>query len=241
MIKHIFFDLDGTLLPMNQELFVKAYFTTLSEFSTRLGIEPMKTMQGLKVSLEGMAKNDGSITNEDAFWNSFIKVIGGEKEDLIPKFESYYHEIFPGVVSKTCGYNPNSLKAIEILKEKNYPLYILTNPLFPRLATAVRVKQAGLKAEDFKEITTYENYHSCKPSVAYYQEVLHKYQLEASECLMIGNDMSEDAVVTKLGMQVYIVTDELINKENKDMNMVPHGDFNELLDFLKGLPELETQ
>ena len=29
MIKNIFFDLDGTLLPMEQEAFMKAYFTEL--------------------------------------------------------------------------------------------------------------------------------------------------------------------------------------------------------------------
>lgn len=240
MIKHIFFDLDGTLLPMDQEVFAKGYFKGLAGYAASLGMDPMKVMEGLKVALGYMTQSDSSISNEDAFWKSFLPYTGGTQEDLITKFEVFYLTQFPEVVATTCGFNPKSNEAIKLLKQKKYKVYCLTNPLFPKLATQARVKHAGLNFEDFEEVTTYENYYSCKPSLEYYKEVLAKFNLNAEECLMVGNDMSEDAVVSELGIPVYIVTNDLINRENKDLNSVQHGDFDELLEFLKSLPTLEA-
>ena len=40
MIKTILFDLDGTLLPMDQDAFTKAYFKSLSEYLLPFGYEP---------------------------------------------------------------------------------------------------------------------------------------------------------------------------------------------------------
>ena len=45
MIKHIFFDLDGTLLPKDQEVFAKGYFKGLATYAASLGMEPMKVMK----------------------------------------------------------------------------------------------------------------------------------------------------------------------------------------------------
>ena len=240
MIKYVFFDLDGTLLPMDQEVFAKGYFKGLAGYAASLGLDPMKVMEGLKVSLGYMTQSDSTISNEDAFWKTFLPYSGGTQDDLISKFEIFYRTKFPEVVAATCGFNPKASEAIKILKDKNYKLYCLTNPLFPKLATAARVKHAGLNFEDFEEVTTYENYHACKPSLEYYKEVMTKFGIKSDECLMVGNDMSEDAVVMELGIPVYIVTDDLINRENKDMSSVQHGNFDELLEFLANLPIVEA-
>ncbi len=50
---------------------------------------------------------------------------------------------------------------------------------------------------------------------------------------MLGNDVYEDMVASsKIGMQGFLHTDCLINKENIDIIKYPHGGFNELLEFL---------
>ncbi len=36
-----------------------------------------------------------------------------------------------------------------------------------------------------------------------------------------------------LGLKVFLLTDCIINKENKDISQYPNGDFNALNDFLK--------
>ncbi len=40
---------------------------------------------------------------------------------------------------------------------------------------------------------------------------------------MIGNDVQEDMGVAELGMQVYLVTDDLINATGEDISQWPQG------------------
>ena len=93
------------------------------------------------------------------------------------------------------------------LKGKGKKIYLATNPIFPRCATLNRIRWAGLSAEDFEEITTYETCRYSKPNVGYYQEILDRQGLKAEECLMIGNDKREDLAAGKLGIRTYLVTE----------------------------------
>ena len=52
---------------------------------------------------------------------------------------------------------------------------------------------------------------------------------------MIGNDVSDDMVAGELGIKTFLLTDNLINKENIDIAIYSHGGFIELNTFLKGL------
>ena len=49
---------------------------------------------------------------------------------------------------------------------------------------------------------------------------------------MVGNDVGEDMIARELGMQVFLLTDCLINKDNVDISQFPHGSFEELLAFI---------
>ena len=53
------------------------------------------------------------------------------------------------------------------------------------------------------------------------------------ECLMVGNDVDEDMCVECLGMKVFLITDNLINKNNKDINAYPNGSFDDLAEYIK--------
>ena len=52
---------------------------------------------------------------------------------------------------------------------------------------------------------------------------------------MVGNDVSEDMVTGQLGMKTFLLSDCLINKENKDISQYPNGDFTQLHTYLKEL------
>ena len=52
---------------------------------------------------------------------------------------------------------------------------------------------------------------------------------------MIGNDVSEDMVASKLGMKVFLITDNLINKNNEDIEKYPHGDFDDAINYISNL------
>ena len=49
---------------------------------------------------------------------------------------------------------------------------------------------------------------------------------------MVGNDVTEDMVAESLGMKVFLLTDCLINKKDKDINCYQHWDFTELKTYI---------
>ena len=101
------------------------------------------------------------------------------------------------------------------------------------MATENRIRWAGLSVDDFELITTYENCHYCKPNPKYYTEILERTGLNPEECLMVGNDVTEDMVAQTIGMKVFLLTHCLINKENQEISAYPHGDFLALINFIR--------
>ena len=66
-IKAVLFDLDGTLLPMEQEVFISAYFGSLVKKLATAGYEPRKLTESIWQCSAMMVKNDGSKTNKEVF------------------------------------------------------------------------------------------------------------------------------------------------------------------------------
>ena len=235
MIKNILFDLDGTLLPMDMEKFTQGYFKRLVMKAAPRGYEPEKLINRDRAGTAAMVKNNGGITNEEAFWNKFSEIYGEEKTAADkPMFDEYYRKEFSGV-REDCGFDPAAAETVKTLKEKGFALVLATNPIFPAAATESRVEWAGLDKNDFLLYTTYENSHYCKPNPKYYEEILERLHMNAEECLMVGNDVNEDMVAETLGMKVFLLTDCLLNKDNKDISAYPHGGFPELLSFVEEL------
>ena len=230
-IKTILFDLDGTLLPMDQDQFVKAYFKRLAIKLAPLGYEPEQLIGAIWKGTGAMIQNNGSCTNEQAFWHVFASIYGEGCLKDIPVFDDYYHNEFQSVASE-CGHDPRAAECIASLKQKGYRLALATNPIFPAIATESRMRWAGLNKENFELYTTYENSCYCKPNLDYYRAILAQLNVQAQECLMVGNDVSDDMVARELGMQVFLLTDCLINKDNVDINEFPHGSFEELRAFI---------
>ncbi len=230
-IKAILFDLDGTLLPMDQDTFTKDYFGRLVKKIAPFGYEPQSIIQAVWIGVKAMVKNDGSHTNEELFWNCFSEILGEGILDRKPAFEEFYKSDFQGV-KDSCGFNEKSAEVVKKLKDSGYRVALATNPIFPAIATESRIRWAGLEPSDFELYTTYENSRHCKPNIGYYEDILSQMGLKAEECLMVGNDVGEDMIAETLGMQVFLLTDCIINKNNIDINRYPNGNLDALLDFV---------
>ena len=59
MLRAILFDLDGTLLPMDQEVFTKTYFASLTNRFKKL-YDPKELIDATWSGIRAMVKNDGS-------------------------------------------------------------------------------------------------------------------------------------------------------------------------------------
>lgn len=181
-----------------------------------------------------MIKNDGSKTNEEVFWDTVTDIYGSKVKQDTHIFDEFYKTDFQKIQS-VCGYTPKAKELVERIKAKGYRVVLATNPLFPAVATESRIRWAGLEPSDFETYTTFEYAHYCKPNLNYYKELLDKLQLTPEECLMVGNDASEDMVAEQLGMKVFLLTDCLINKNNTDISAYPHGSYDELEAFVEEL------
>ncbi len=230
--KVILFDLDGTLLPMDQKIFVKSYFGKLTKRFAPLGYEPEKLMEALWAGIRTVVKNTSDAWNEEIFWNVFSKFLGEKVREDEPEFEEFYKNEFQEV-REDCGYNPKAAECISQIKNMGYRVVLATNPIFPRIATESRIRWAGIEPEVFELITTYENSKRCKPNPQYYLEILEKIHVKPEECIMVGNDVTEDMVAKTIGMDVFLLTDCLLNKEEKDYSQYPQGSFDELMEYVK--------
>ena len=233
-IKTVLFDLDGTLLPMDQDTFIKAYLGGLVKVAAGYGYDPSLLAKSIMTGTYVMVKNDGSRTNEDAFWQYMQSVFGDKIMGDYHIFDDYYRTDFQKV-AEVCGNNPKANEIIKQVKGKGLRAVLATNPLFPRIATESRARWAGLDPEDFELITTFEAYRHCKPNLDYYKDIIAELNLDPEECLMVGNDVGDDMVAAKLGMKVFLLTDCLINKKEEDINKYPNGSFDKLADFINSL------
>lgn len=231
MIDTVLFDLDGTLLPMEQEVFTEAYFKALSEkFADRHN--PKDMVDAVWKGTGAMIQNDGKQTNEDVFWNVYSSTFGKTAEEDKPIFDTFYANEFNGLQS-VCESNPQAIETIKTFKQEGLRLIIASNPVFPMQAQKARMEWAGMIVSDFEYITSYENSSYCKPNLKYYEEILQKAHCAAKRCLMVGNDTKEDMVAASVGMKVFLLTNCLINKERKDISKYPRGNFSQLLYYIE--------
>lgn len=233
MIKTILFDLDGTLLPMDQDVFVKDYFSRLANKLAPHGYDPKQLVDSIWAGTAAMIKNDGSRTNEEVFWEYFSSVYGEEVLKDMPLFDEYYRVEFQSA-AKSCGFTPEANAVVKELKEQNYRVALATNPIFPKIATESRIRWAGLEPEDFELFTAYENTGFSKPNPRYFLDVVERLGAKPEECLMVGNDVEEDMVAAKsAGINIFLLTDCMINKKDRDISEYPHGGFSELRQYIK--------
>ena len=233
-IKAVLFDLDGTLLPMDLDVFIKGYFGALTKGMAARGFDAKRFSKALLAGVDAMMKNEGTDTNENIFWQTFEAVYGEEARSREELFNEFYRGEFQSL-SALCGTIPEAATAVRAIRDMGIRVVLATNPVFPMAATERRIKWAGLSKDDFELVTTYENSRFCKPSLDYYRDIVKTLGVSPEECLMVGNDALEDMITEKLGMKVFLLTKCLINKEEKDISGYPQGSLEDLVKFVKAI------
>ncbi len=231
-IKAVLFDLDGTLLPMDYDGFLKLYFGNLAKRLAGYGYNPDELVKNIWVGTKAMVMNDGSCMNETKFWDVFAEIYGVDVLQDKVLFDDFYREDFIKA-KEACGFDPRAKETVDLVRSLGMKTALATNPIFPMIATRQRMDWAGVSGKDFELCTTYENIGVSKPNPAYYLEIAKRLNVATEECLMVGNDVAEDMVAAKAGMKVFLLTDCLLNKNNEDISEYPQGGFRELQEFIK--------
>ena len=213
MLKAVFFDLDGTLLPLDENQFLNKYFSLLCARCEKKGYEPNRLMQTIWKGTKAMFENDGSKMNIDVFWEEFSKEYGDEKLVDRPYFDEFYVNEFKQT-KEVCFDNPYAKEIVEYCKKNLQYTILSTNPIFPLAGTITRMSFVGLKPEDFTFVTAYENSCHTKPNPKYFQDLLDKYHLTKDEVIVIGNNAYEDGECSlALGIKCYLVGEFILGKE----------------------------
>ena len=87
------FDLDGTLLPMDQDEFIKLYMGALCKhFAHKYDTDLL--MKTIWSGVKAMIQNDGKETNETVFWSVAEKMMGLKKGICEDEFREFYETSF---------------------------------------------------------------------------------------------------------------------------------------------------
>ena len=236
MLDAILFDLDGTLLPMDNDEFTKVYLARLAKTAAGWGnYEPEKMVAALWAGVRSMVKNDGSKKNVDAFWATFSETYGRDCSGDIPKFDAFYKNEFMEIISITAPTELAKL-AVDAARKKAKYVILASNPIFPRVATDMRMSWTGLSGDMFDHVTDYSNSGFCKPNPEYYRDILKRFDIAPEKCVMIGNDVDEDLEASRLAgiTSQYIVTDYILNRKEKEITC-PSGTYSDMIKYIESL------
>lgn len=233
-LKTILFDLDGTLLPVNTDQFLRHYMRAIAAHASHL-VDAQKLPDHIMTSTYAMIKNtDPAMTNAEVFARDFYPRVGRAEAELWPVIEAFYRESFPKLRHKFDSLPGAARQVVQTAVDQGYEIVLATNPLFPRIAIEERMRWIDVFDMPWRLVTTYEQMHACKPHPAYFQEILSIIGREPSECLMVGNDLDEDGVAAKVGMEVFFVTDYLDNGSGKELPPGRSGRLTQFAHWLQG-------
>lgn len=232
----ILFDMDGTLLPMDEEAFLTLYVGELAREMAPYGVDPHAMPKAMWKGVGAVVANDGSRTNEEAFWAVFGALNpAADLAALRPVTERFYRGAFHKARAAT-QFNPLAARAVALARQKAPTVVLATNPLFPMAAQEARMSWTGLEPACFDKVTAYEASRFCKPNPAYYTAICAELGLDPAACLMIGNDESEDMeAASAAGLSGFLVTDCLKPSRSDYRWTGPRGSFAELVEWLEKL------
>jgi FMN phosphatase YigB (HAD superfamily) len=237
-VRHtVFFDLDGTLLPLDMDPFFGAYMDEMRKSGALDVIHRDRGEEIFSKAIYAMLGNNGAARNKDVFFATIEALSGVSENDIMPYFDSFYQDRFFRTKEHTRT-EKRVRKTVDVLKQKGYRLVLATNPLFPPVATDQRIAWAGLLPGDFEYVSYYDNSSYCKPSPEYYNEILDALGLCAKACYIVGNDVKEDMSAIALGFEGFLVLDHVIGDPERIPQECKKGDYSALLDFAKSLPPI---
>ncbi len=209
MFKAVLFDLDGTLLPLDVEIFLKDYTDALAAKAASV-TDPKTFVKHLFYATQKVIEDKNpDFTNEEVFWEHFFQNMNEQKDRIFPVIDEFYTKDFP-LLGAEIKADKKGASLVKQLKQQGCRLVLATNAVFPRQAVVERMRWAHLNPEDFEIITTFENMHFCKPHIEYYQEILERLGENPDKCIMVGNDVEEDMIAGSLGMKTFLLDNFVI-------------------------------
>ena len=201
----VLFDLDGTLLDVDVDEFLKRYFRAL-QGTTGPRFPGADLLPSLLASIDVMQAPHEGVTNREVFFSDFLQRAGVDLADEATwnVFGDFYRDVFPTLGE---GYGParGAHESVAAARALGLKVAVATQPIFPMTAIEHRLAWAGFSPADFDFVTTYEVMGACKPHAAYFRQTCEMIGCDPSECLMVGDDRVNDMSAAAAGLRTYYV------------------------------------
>ena len=230
-MKSILFDLDGTLLPMDPDVFTKGYFGGISGYAASI-VSPDKFIKAILNGTNAMVANETDKYNMEVFRDVFLPELNLEYSEIFLPLEEYYRTDFKKLI-KCTNPSPIAPEIVQAVLDKGYKIILATNALFPREAVEERMRWANIDKFPWAAITDYEITKGCKPNLKYYQYIVDQYDVTIEGSWMIGNDTCEDLVAKEIGFKTYLVTDTMVTDGKEFIAPDAQGSLEDCLRFVK--------
>ncbi|MGE5455373.1 MAG: HAD family hydrolase [Methylocystaceae bacterium] len=231
----VLFDLDGTLLDIDMDLFLQHYFRVMVAMAKDKNMEADQLPQLVNEAVQAMVLNrDPNKFNTQIFDEHFYPRFPVEEKIMREFFLDFYEQGFP-TLHPYCARYPQIGEIMQTVFDRGMTVVIATNSLFPPTAINQRLHWAGVGDYPYALVTTYENMHFTKPHLEYYEEICRYIGVEPAECLMVGNDVGEDMVASRLGMKTFLLTERLIPAKKEIIIPDHQGTISDLYALVKGL------
>lgn len=203
MVKALLCDLDGTLLDIDFNGFMREYLTDVSRRFADC-IPPERFQRQVLASMSAaVAKTDTDRTMLQAFMEDFSRALP-LPPDALDRFHDYYKTDFPRLRSWGRPV-PGARELIEAALARGLDVVIATAPFYPELPIRERLRWAGLDDVPFRFISSSEVMRRSKPFPEFFQEIADHIGVKPEECLMIGDETVMDGAAARAGMRVALV------------------------------------
>lgn len=231
-IRAVLFDLDGTLIDVDMQLFIPAYLRRLAD-RLEPHAAPRQTLRTLNAAVMAMlGKTDGEHSLEELLRIMLANELQLDWADyqagLAACCDNDLEALRPLVRP-----HPLARALVEACLSRGWRVALATNPVFPRAVIDARLVWGGLDDLPFQPVTSYETSRLCKPHSGFFTDLLGELDLPPQACLMIGNDTLHDLSAGRAGLATCLLTTWRIDRASPSFPADWEGSHEALLQQLR--------
>lgn len=210
MIKAVLLDLDNTLLHNQDEAFAAAYLRLVGEYLGARWRRDDLSGTFLRAIHALTGRRDMQQTNTDLLLSILCRETGVPALDIRAALEDFHHNRYPALQTYTRPV-PGAAELVQSLREQQYAVAIVTNPIYPAEAIRQRLAWANLPHtfDAYALVTNADIMRYTKADPAFYVEVAARIGVEPDEAIMIGDSLKNDIQpAQQVGLHTYHISGE---------------------------------